>query len=104
MTVGVRVHQIQVPFGVVECEDARVKELREKPTLTVLVNAGIYLLEPAACDYIPDGHRFDMTDLIQRFWLRGRSVASFPVIEYWQDVGQHETYRQAQEDLRDGKI
>ena len=104
ITVGVRVHQIQVPFGVVECEDARVKELREKPRLTVLVNAGIYLLEPRACDYIPDGHRFDMTDLIHALLAEGQIVASFPVIEYWQDIGQLETYSQAQQDLLDGKI
>ncbi len=104
MTVGVRVHQIPVPFGVVECEGARVTELREKPTLTVLVNAGLYLLEPAACDYIPEGRRFDMTDLIRLLVAEGQTVASFPVIEYWQDVGRHETYRQAQEDVRNGKI
>jgi dTDP-glucose pyrophosphorylase/CBS domain-containing protein len=104
ITVGVRVHQIQVPFGVVECEDALVRELREKPTLTLLVNAGIYLLEPAAHDYIPDGQRFDMTDLIRALLAEGRMVASFPVIEYWQDIGQHESYRQAQQDLLDGRI
>jgi dTDP-glucose pyrophosphorylase len=104
ITVGVRMHQIQVPFGVVECDDAVVTELREKPTLTVLVNAGIYLLEPTARDYIPDGRHFDMTDLIRALLAKGQMVASFPVIEYWQDIGQHETYSQAQQDLLDGKI
>ncbi len=104
MTVGMRVHQMPVPFGVVECDGALVRELKEKPTLTVLINAGLYLLEPAACDYIPENRRFDMTDLIRELLAAGQTVAGFPVIEYWQDVGQHETYRQAQEDLLNGKI
>jgi dTDP-glucose pyrophosphorylase len=104
MTVAVRAHEIEVPFGVVECEDARVTQLREKPRLTLLVNAGIYLLEPDACDYIPGGRRFDMTDLIRLLLEEGQTVASFPIIEYWQDVGRYEDYRQAQEDLRNGRI
>ncbi len=104
MTVGVRTHELEVPFGVVECDEERITQLREKPSLTLFINAGIYLLEPAACDYIPDGQRFDMTDLIEKLLDEGRMVVSFPIIEYWQDVGRHENYRQAQEDLRNGRI
>ena len=59
----------------------------EKPALTFLVNAGIYLLEPRAWDYLPTGRRFDMTDLIQAPAGRGQVVVSFPIVEYWQDVG-----------------
>ena len=99
-----RVHEVQVPFGVVECEEERVTHLKEKPSFTLLINAGVYLLEPSVCDYIPDGLRFDMTDLIRRLLEEGQVVASFPIIEYWQDVGRHEDYRQAQEDLLDGKL
>ncbi len=104
LTVGVRKHEIKVPFGVVECDDVRVTELREKPSLTLFINAGIYLLEPAAYDYIPDGVRFDMTDLIKHLLDEGRMVVSFPIIEYWQDVGRMEDYEQAQIDLRDARI
>ncbi len=104
LTVGVRVHEVQVPFGVVECDDARVRQLKEKPSLTLLINAGIYLLEPSACDYIPSDRRFDMTDLIRRLLDEKQVVAGFPIIEYWQDVGRHEDYQRAQEDLRDGKL
>ena len=43
ITVGVRKYDMQVPFGVVECEDVRVTHLREKPSLTFFINAGIYL-------------------------------------------------------------
>ncbi len=100
MTVGVRRYDLQVPYGVVECEDIRVRRLTEKPWLSFFVNAGIYLLEPTVYQYIPNGQCFNMTDLIQRLLDAGRTVVSFPIVEYWLDIGQHEDYERAQEDVR----
>lgn len=104
MTVGVRKYELKVPFGVVECDDVRITQIREKPTLNLFVNAGVYLLQPSVCDYIPEGQRFDMTDLIQKLLDIGRPVVSFPILEYWLDVGRPEDYMKAQEDVRKGKI
>ena len=104
LTVGVRKYEVKVPFGVVECQDVKITQLQEKPTLQLFVNAGIYLLEPSACDYIPEGQRFDMTDLIQRLLAAGRPVISFPIMEYWLDVGCPEDYLRAQQDVESGKI
>jgi dTDP-glucose pyrophosphorylase/CBS domain-containing protein len=104
LTVGVRKYDMQVPFGVVECEDARITKLQEKPSLSFFINAGTYLLEPSACDYIPEGQSFDMTDLIQKLLKAGRLVVSFPIMEYWLDVGRHEDYQKAQEDVLEGRI
>jgi len=104
ITVGVRKYEVKVPFGVVECEDVRITEIKEKPSLTFFVNAGIYLLEPSTCAYIPEGQHFNMTDLIKKLLESGRPVVSFPIMEYWLDVGQHADYKQAQEDIQNGKI
>ncbi len=104
LTVGVRRYEVQVPYGVIECNDAHIVGLQEKPSLTFFINAGIYLLDPAAYDQIPEGERFDMTDLIQKLLDAGQPVVSFPIIEYWLDVGRHDDYQQAQEDVRNGKV
>ena len=104
ITVGVRKYEMKVPYGVVECNEVGIVALKEKPSLTFFVNAGIYLLEPSAYDYIPSDQHFNMTDLIQNLLERKMPVASFPIMEYWLDVGQHEDYRRAQEDVRSGKI
>ncbi len=40
ITVGVRQYSVEVPYGVLECEGPRVRNLREKPQLAFLVNAG----------------------------------------------------------------
>lgn len=103
LTVGVRKYELNVPYGVVESRDAFVTRLVEKPTYSFFVNAGIYLLEPAAHHYIPDNQYFNMTDLIQRLLDNSQPVVSFPIHEYWLDIGQHADYAQAQEDAKTGK-
>ena len=104
LTVAVRQYTVHIPYGVLECEGTRVRQVREKPLLSFLVNAGIYLLEPSVHRYIPNGQRFDMTDLIQRLIEEGRPVMSFLTVEYWLDIGQSVDYEKAQKDLRNGRI
>lgn len=104
MTIGVRQYDLQVPYGVMECDGPYVRQVREKPLLSFLVNAGIYLLAPSVYRYIPDGQRFDMTDLIQQLLDDGRPVVSFPIVEYWLDIGQHADYEQAQIDVTSGRL
>jgi dTDP-glucose pyrophosphorylase/CBS domain-containing protein len=104
LTVGVRKYDVEVPFGVVELDEVHVNLIREKPSFTFFINAGAYLLEPEVCDVIPSGQRFDMTDLIQKLIDAGGVVVSFPITEYWLDVGRHEDYARAQEDVRNGVL
>jgi dTDP-glucose pyrophosphorylase len=101
MTVAVRQFVIKVPYGVVECSGPSVRRLSEKPQLNLLINAGIYLLEPSVTKLVQPGQRLDMTDLIQKLLDSARPVVSFPVMEYWLDIGQPADYEQAQEDLND---
>jgi dTDP-glucose pyrophosphorylase/CBS domain-containing protein len=104
MTVAVRRYDLKVPYGVVECEGSQVRRLQEKPQMSFMVNAGIYLLEPLVFEYIPSGQHLNMTDLIQQLLGAGRLVISFPVREYWLDIGQNNDYLQAQEDIAQGRI
>lgn len=100
LTVAVRHYDLKVPYGVIECDGPVVRALSEKPVLGFFVNAGIYLIEPTVYRYIPNGQRFDMTDLIQRLLDHGQPVVSFPVREYWLDIGQHADYEQAQREAK----
>ena len=103
-TVCVRKYDVQVPYGVVESDGPWLQTVREKPLVSLFVNAGIYLLEPGLRHYIPEGERFDMTDLINRLVADGRCVVSFPIMEYWLDVGKPADYAQAQRDVEDARI
>lgn len=98
LTVAVTQFDLQVPYGVVECDGALVRRIAEKPTYPFLIGAGIYLIEPAAFAFIPKGQRLDMPELIEALVREGRRVASFPIREYWLDIGQHTDYARAQEE------
>jgi dTDP-glucose pyrophosphorylase/CBS domain-containing protein len=102
MTVCVRQHSVQVPYGVVEVENGLVRDLSEKPSRHLHINAGIYVLSPELLDLVPPGQRCDITDLIQRLLSEGKKAASFPVREYWLDIGQMPDYRQAEGDIENG--
>jgi dTDP-glucose pyrophosphorylase/CBS domain-containing protein len=104
LTVGVRKYEQQVPFGVVDCDDVRITKIEEKPSHSYFINAGTYMLEPAAWDRIPEGERFDMTDLIHALLEAGETVIGFPIMEYWIDVGRHEDYVKAQELVSKGEL
>jgi len=104
LTMAVREYDVQVPYGIVEGDGVYVRRLTEKPVQRFYINAGIYLLDPSVCRYIPAAERFDMTDLIQRLLAEGRPVASFPVLAYWLDIGRPEEYKKALDDVQEGRL
>ena len=104
LTVGVRRCEMQIPYGVLECDGPLIRGVREKPRQSFLINAGVYLLEPTVLATIPAGRRFDMTDLIAALIADGERVVSFPIMEYWLDIGQPSDYEQAQVDIRMARL
>ena len=104
LTVAVRKYDFSVPFGVVDVDGARVKSLKEKPNLSFFINAGVYLMEPEILERISPNEHLDMTDLIDDLLETGGAVTSFPIHEYWIDIGQLDDYTRAQTDVVEGKL
>jgi len=102
MTVAVRLHEFQIPYGVMEVRQGEIKAMTEKPTLNYEINAGVYLLNPGVLDYLPKNQPYDMPDLINRLIANGRRVVSFPIHEYWLDINEYEDYQQALQDAEKG--
>ncbi|OZC03432.1 nucleotidyltransferase family protein [Rubricoccus marinus] len=94
-TMCVREYEMQVPYGVIDIEEHSIVDIREKPTERYLVNGGVYVLDPSALSLIPTGERFDMPDLFTQLISEQRSVAAFPIREYWMDIGQPEDFHRA---------
>ena len=104
VTVGVRRCELQIPYGVLECDGPLIRGVCEKPRQSFLINAGVYLVEPTSLASIPEGRRFDMTDLMMALIAEGKRVVSFPIVEYWLDIGQPSDYEQAQVDIRMARL
>jgi dTDP-glucose pyrophosphorylase len=97
LTVAVRHYQFQVPYGVVEVDDVRIREISEKPEYDFFVNAGIYILDPSVLPLIPADCHYDITELIDTVIERGQTVVSFPIHERWMDIGRPEDLERARE-------
>jgi dTDP-glucose pyrophosphorylase len=97
-TMGIRVHETQIPFGVVQIDGVRMESVIEKPVMTQFVNAGVYVLNPQLLETIPQGERLDMTQLLNSTSLNGSKVIVFPIHEHWLDVGTHISLEQANDD------
>jgi dTDP-glucose pyrophosphorylase len=98
-TCAVRPYSFKVPFGVCEIENLCVTKITEKPELSVLVNAGLYVLSPDAVESIPKGKYFDMPDLLSKSLQLGKVITPFYVHEYWIDIGKPEDFARANNDF-----
>jgi len=94
-TMCVREYDIQVPYGVVNLNKEKIVSIEEKPIHSFFVNAGIYLLEPECIDLIPSNTFYDMPLLFEELILNNKKTVSFPLKEYWLDVGRISDYEKA---------
>nr|MBA2714723.1 NDP-sugar synthase [Rubrobacteraceae bacterium] len=82
---------------------------QEKPdpaeALSNLANTGIYVLEPEALKYIPEGTFFDFAeDVFPRLLEAGEKFVGYEGDFYWSDIGNLEAYRAAQHDALSGRV
>jgi dTDP-glucose pyrophosphorylase len=104
MTVGTVPYTVDLPYGILEVEGARLAAVSEKPRLDFVVNSGIYVVSPAAAEVLPPSVSCDVPDLIRALMAAGRRVVAFPIREYWLDVGRHDDFRKADRDVAEGLL
>ncbi|MFX4267582.1 nucleotidyltransferase family protein [Aliarcobacter butzleri] len=97
-TMCVREYDFQVPYGVVNIKDSKIISIEEKPTHKFFVSAGIYMLSPEVLEYIPENQFYDMPTLFEKIISKGKNAISFPLREYWLDIGRIEEYKKANEE------
>lgn len=87
-TMAVRLHEWRHPFGVVHTNGVDIVGFDEKPVARTHINAGIYILEPAALDELVPGESVDMPALFSRLHQRSARTIVYPMHEPWLDVGR----------------
>lgn len=97
ITVGVREHAVQIPFGVVRLDGSTVTSIVEKPEHRELVSAGIYALDPRVLSALEPGEYADMPGLVERV-MAGDRVSAYPIHETWVDVGRPEDLERVRRD------
>ncbi len=94
-TMAVRLHEWEHPFGVVLTKGVDIVGFEEKPVSRSHVNAGIYVLSPAALKELTPGEHCDMPLLFSRLKAKAGRTIVYPMHEPWLDVGREEDLHRA---------
>lgn len=94
-TMAVRQHEWRHPFGVVHTKGVDIIGFEEKPIARSHVNAGVYVLEPAALDVVRVGEHCDMPTLFSRLQERAARTIVYPMHEPWLDLGTKDDWERA---------
>ena len=74
--------------------DENVVSIDEKPKHAFFVNAGIYILNPECIKLVPKKF-YDMPSLFKKIISNNKKTISFPLEEYWLDIGRLADYNKA---------
>lgn len=100
VTIAMYNRPVKIDLGVLQLAgDHRIIGYIEKPTFDYHVSMGIYIFEPDALPYIPDGQYYDFPSLILNLISHGKKVVGYPFGGYWQDLGRPDDYEQAIQDF-----
>lgn len=99
ITMAVREERYQIPFGVVTLDGTHITRIDEKPIYTYFANGGIYILNPSVLQLVPNKTMYNMPDLINDALTEGKHIGSFPIHEYWLDIGRPDELQQARNDV-----
>lgn len=102
ITIVSSVKNTTIPYGVLKIkENGIVEEMQEKPSLSNLINTGMYVLNPELIEMIPDETFFHMTHLVDECIATGRQVGIFPISEdSYLDMGELEEMRRMEDKLK----
>lgn len=92
--VGVMRH-VEIPYGVMQIENGALIDMKEKPVFDLIVNAGIYVLEPSVLRLLPEAGFLDMPDLLWKAKESGLKVGVYPISSDLVDIGHWDEYNLA---------
>jgi len=94
-TMGVRVHEWQHPFGVVQTKGINIIGFEEKPVHRSHINAGVYVLNAETLNFLESDSHCDMPTLFERVQANAKCTTAYPIHEPWLDVGRPDDLAQA---------
>jgi dTDP-glucose pyrophosphorylase len=100
-TMGVRAYDFQVPYGVVKVEGKDIIGIEEKPTHHFFVSGGVYILDSQVLNLIPNNEYYDMPTLFEKIISKNMKSISFPIREYWMDIGRLEEFKKANDEYHE---
>ena len=100
MAVASIPYKVDVPYAVLEMNKDRVASFKEKPTYTYQSNGGIYIVRKQFLEKIPLNKFYNATDLMEKLINDGNKLITYPIRQYWLDIGKPDDFTKAQEDIK----
>ena len=91
-TMAVQVHEVHIPYGVIQTSGLYVTGYEEKPTQRFLINAGVYIIDPNCLLNISKNSVVDMPSFMDSLKAKGLSTMAYLIHERWLDLGSHEDF------------
>ncbi len=99
-TIALSRREVTIDYGVVTPDEAGLlREYLEKPSIPYYVSMGVNVLSRRCLEFIPEGKKFDMPQLMVAMRGAGEAVACYQTDCYWKDIGRFDDYQQASEDF-----
>lgn len=101
LTVSTYQRQTKIDFGVIEVDGpAQVATgFREKPVYTFDVSMGVYAMNRAVLEFVPENEPFGFDNLMITLLEQRKPVKIYGYGGYWLDIGRPDDYEKANEDI-----
>jgi NDP-sugar pyrophosphorylase family protein len=100
-TIALKEFDVKIPYGhIVVDGNGKVTAFEEKPTLSYMANAGVYIMEPSILEEIPPGRVASLeTDVFPKLIAKGKSINSYFEPAYWADVGSMADFERVNDEV-----
>jgi dTDP-glucose pyrophosphorylase len=100
-TIATREYLLKVPYGVINANNNSVTSIIEKPVQKFFINAGIYVLSSDVIKMINGTDYLDMPQFLGSQIKLNQQINSFPIHEYWIDIGHTIEFDRANQEIKD---
>ena len=100
MVIASTEYKIDIPFAILQENNSKVSEIKEKPTYKYHSNAGVYIFKKEVISKISKGNYCDITDVIESLLVENGSIVHSPIKGFWIDIGKPEDYDNAKDFIK----
>ncbi|WP_428326609.1 nucleotidyltransferase family protein [Nitrosopumilus sp.] len=95
-TMSLYEYKTNLEYGVINTsKTGKVTSWDEKPEIKANINIGCYVMEPGILKYIPKNKPYGMDGVIRKAMKNKKLVNSFITKKGFRDIGNNESYKQA---------
>jgi NDP-sugar pyrophosphorylase family protein len=100
-TIALKKYEVKMPYGFITTDQfGEIRKFEEKPTLSFMANAGVYVLEPQVFATIPTGKPSSLeTEVFPLLISNGKRMNSYFEDADWADVGSMTDFERVNDEV-----